>query len=105
MALSHYGSEFVIVGSFRSKTWTRVCFPYRVPSVNSGPVLNENLHWFASKKRRGHSHFLAPHQIVYFNLPMNEFEELPMTQPKDGDWRFSTWFGSFGRMPLYGSLL
>ncbi|KAL7220549.1 hypothetical protein ACSBR2_013432 [Camellia fascicularis] len=48
MALSHqtpsHGGEFAVVGNFRSKTWTEVHFPYRFSSVNSRPVLNENLH-------------------------------------------------------------
>ncbi|GMP56620.1 hypothetical protein CsSME_00021039 [Camellia sinensis var. sinensis] len=87
MALSHltpsYGGEFAVVGNFRSKTWTEVHFPYRFSSVNSGPVLNENLHWFASKKSS--DHFLAPHEIVYFNPRMNKFKKLPMPQPKNGD--------------------
>ncbi|CAL5393062.1 unnamed protein product [Camellia sinensis] len=65
MALSHltpsYGGEFAVVG----------------------PVLNENLHWFASKKSS--DHFLAPHEILYFNLRMNKFNKLPMPQPKNGD--------------------
>ncbi|GMP55020.1 hypothetical protein CsSME_00019976 [Camellia sinensis var. sinensis] len=69
MALSHhtpgYGGRFAVVGNFRSKTWTEVHFPYHVSSVNSGSVLNENLHWFASKKSS--DHFLAPREIVYFN--------------------------------------
>ncbi|KAL7251905.1 hypothetical protein ACSBR1_013705 [Camellia fascicularis] len=87
MALSHqtpsYGGEFAVVGNFRSKTWTEVHFPYRFSSVNSAPVLNENLRWFASKKSL--DHFLAAHEIVYFNPRMNKFKKLPMPQPKNGD--------------------
>ncbi|KAI8010343.1 F-box protein CPR1 [Camellia lanceoleosa] len=86
MALSHditiFGGEFVVVGSFRSKTWTKINFPYHFCSVNSGPVVNENLHWFASDKSS--DHFFAPREIVYFNPRMNKFKKLPMPQLKNG---------------------
>ncbi|CAL5370614.1 unnamed protein product [Camellia sinensis] len=85
MALSHsspdYGGEFVVVGSFRNKTWTRVSFSFCASDVHSGPVLNENLHWFSSKN---HS-FLSSHQIVFFDPLIDEFREVPMPEPKDGD--------------------
>ncbi|KAI8566174.1 hypothetical protein RHMOL_Rhmol02G0019400 [Rhododendron molle] len=89
-ALAHnspgYGGEFVVVGSFRSKSWTMIDFPYVVPSRNMGPIVNENLHWFASKKD-SHGRFLLPHQIIFFNAQMDKFEEVPMPEPRgeDGD--------------------
>ncbi|GMP56610.1 hypothetical protein CsSME_00021029 [Camellia sinensis var. sinensis] len=87
MALSHditlFGGEFVVVGSLRSKTWTEINFPYHFCSVKSGPVVNENLHWFASNKSS--DRFFAPREIIYFNPRMNKFKKLPMPQPKNGD--------------------
>ncbi|XP_058202738.1 F-box/kelch-repeat protein At3g23880-like [Rhododendron vialii] len=44
-----YGGEFVVVGSLKSKSWAVIHFPYRVPTVESGPIVNENLHWYACK--------------------------------------------------------
>ncbi|XP_028056760.1 uncharacterized protein LOC114260765 [Camellia sinensis] len=86
MVLSHETPSYdglVVIGSFRSKTWTIVHFPYCVSSVKSGPVVNENLHWFASKESWGC--FFAPYQIIYFNPWKNMFKKLPRPQPKDGD--------------------
>ncbi|XP_028113868.1 F-box protein CPR1-like [Camellia sinensis] len=85
MAFSHETPScgLVVIGSFRSKTWIVVHFPSHVSSVKLSPVVNENLHWFASKESWGH--FFAPHQIVYFNLRKNIFKKLPMPKPKDGD--------------------
>ncbi|GMP55017.1 hypothetical protein CsSME_00019974 [Camellia sinensis var. sinensis] len=84
MAFSHETPScgLVIIGSFRNKTWTVVHFPYHVSSMKSGPVVNENLHWFASKESWGH--FFTPYQIIYFNPWKNIFKKLPMPQPKDG---------------------
>ncbi|GMP56618.1 hypothetical protein CsSME_00021037 [Camellia sinensis var. sinensis] len=86
MALSHetpsYGG-LVVIGIFRSKTWIVVHFPYRVSSVKLGPVVNENLRWFASKESWGR--FFTPHQSIYFNPQKNIFKKLPMPQPKDRD--------------------
>ncbi|KAE9452759.1 hypothetical protein C3L33_15338, partial [Rhododendron williamsianum] len=44
-----YGGEFVVVGSLKSKSWAVIHFPYRVPTVEPGPIVNENLHWYACK--------------------------------------------------------
>ncbi|XP_058189470.1 F-box/kelch-repeat protein At3g23880-like [Rhododendron vialii] len=78
------GWDDVVVGSFRSKSWKRIGFPYKVHTVGSGPVVNGNIHWFASRKDSG---ILSPHQIIYFNACMDKFEEVPMPEPKgeDGD--------------------
>ncbi|XP_058201585.1 F-box protein CPR1-like [Rhododendron vialii] len=88
LALAHqtpeYGGEFVAVGSLRSKSWTQIGFPYMVRTVNSGPIVNGSLHWFASKNNSG-SYFLSPHQIIYFNAHMNKFEEVTMPDPRGED--------------------
>ncbi|CAL5337755.1 unnamed protein product [Camellia sinensis] len=87
MALAHespdYGGEFMVIGSFRSKLWTYAQFPYSVRTVKPGPVLNEHLHWLASKESWGH--FLSTHQIVSFDPRSNKFKKVPMPQPKDED--------------------
>ncbi|XP_028056734.1 F-box protein At3g07870-like [Camellia sinensis] len=86
MALSHETPShggLVVIGSFRSKTWTVVHFPYRVSSVKSSPVVNENLHWFTSTE--SWSRFFARHQVIYFNPRKNIFRKLPMPLPKDGN--------------------
>ncbi|XP_058202723.1 F-box/kelch-repeat protein At3g23880-like [Rhododendron vialii] len=90
LALAHntpsYGGEFVVVGRLRGKSWRAIHFPYRVRTANSGPIVNENLHWYASKNDSG-SYFLSPHQIIYFDAHMDKFEEVPMPDPRgeDGD--------------------
>ncbi|GFY94165.1 hypothetical protein Acr_09g0006110 [Actinidia rufa] len=71
----HFGDQFVIVGSFKIRNWLMIDFPYRVSTVNSGPVVNGYLHWYASC----YSFF---HQIIYFNSRIYEFEKVPMPQPK-----------------------
>ncbi|THF98537.1 hypothetical protein TEA_014084 [Camellia sinensis var. sinensis] len=85
MALAHespdYGTEFMVIGSFRSKLWTYIQFPYSVRTVKPGPVLNEHLHWLASKKSWGH--FLSTHQILSFDPQSDKFKKVPMPQPKD----------------------
>ncbi|GMP55013.1 hypothetical protein CsSME_00019970 [Camellia sinensis var. sinensis] len=85
MAFSHEtpSCRLVVIGSFQSKTWIVVHFPSPVSSVKSSPVVNGNLHWFASKESWGH--FFAPHQTIYFNPQKNIFKKLPMPKPKDGD--------------------
>ncbi|XP_058201587.1 F-box/kelch-repeat protein At3g23880-like [Rhododendron vialii] len=91
LALAHetpdYGGEFVVVGSFRSKSWTVIDFPYMLPSENMGPIVNGNLHWFASHKNDLVSRFFSPHQIIFFNAQLDKFEEVPMPKPigEDGD--------------------
>ncbi|XP_028057192.1 uncharacterized protein LOC114261185 [Camellia sinensis] len=84
MALAHeipdYGGEFMVIGSFRTKLWKQVRFPYSVRTVKPGPVLNEHLHWLASK-----SYFLSTHQIFSFDPRRDTFNKVPMPQPKDGD--------------------
>ncbi|XP_028080983.1 F-box/kelch-repeat protein At3g23880-like [Camellia sinensis] len=87
MVLAHespdYGSEFMVIGSFQSKLWTHVQFPYSVRTVKPGPVLNEHLHWLASKESWGH--FLSTNQIVSFDPRSDKFKKVPMPQPKDED--------------------
>ncbi|CAL5395567.1 unnamed protein product [Camellia sinensis] len=78
-----YGGEFMVIGSFRSKLWTHVQFPYSVRTVKPGPVLNEHLHWLASKESWGH--FLSTQQIVSFDPRCDKFKKVPMPQPKDED--------------------
>ncbi|XP_058201586.1 F-box/kelch-repeat protein At3g23880-like [Rhododendron vialii] len=62
-----YGDESVAVGSFRSKSWTTIAFPYYVPLWDSWNIIvNGNLHWFASKNDSGTGgYFLSPRQIIY----------------------------------------
>ncbi|XP_058201584.1 F-box/kelch-repeat protein At3g23880-like [Rhododendron vialii] len=81
-----YVGQFVVVGSFRSKSWTVVDIPYTTRSVNSGPIVNGNLHWFASKNDSG-THFLSPHQIICFNAHTDKFEEVQLPEPRgeEGD--------------------
>ncbi|XP_058202726.1 F-box/kelch-repeat protein At3g23880-like [Rhododendron vialii] len=91
LALAHqtpsYSSEFVVVGSFKGKSWTMIHFPYSVRTANSGPIVNQNLHWYASKNIDTGNYFLSPHQIIYFDAHMDKFEEVPMPDPRgeDGD--------------------
>ncbi|XP_058198121.1 F-box/kelch-repeat protein At3g23880-like [Rhododendron vialii] len=82
-----YGGEFVVVGSLKSKSWAVIHFPYRVPTVESGPIVNENLHWYDCKINDSGNYFLSPHQIIYFDARMDEFKEVPMPDPggEDGD--------------------
>ncbi|XP_058201602.1 F-box protein At3g07870-like [Rhododendron vialii] len=83
-----YYGDFVMVGSFKSKDWRMVGFSYPVGTVESGPVVNENLHWYASKKNS--VRFLPCHQIIYFNPHLNNFKKVPMPEPKheEGDMIF-----------------
>lgn len=86
IALSHespsYGCERAVVGSFKSKNWRRIRFPYKVYMVKSGPVVNERLHWYVSKGNSGH--FLSSHGIIYFNSLTNKFSKVPMPEPMHG---------------------
>ncbi|KAI8566176.1 hypothetical protein RHMOL_Rhmol02G0019600 [Rhododendron molle] len=75
------GSQFVVVGGFKSKKWTHVgCSSYSISSFNSGPTVNELLHWYVGKKNKP-----AYSQIVYFNPQMGSFGEVPMPQPMQSD--------------------
>lgn len=81
LAFGSYARESVaVVGSFRCKSWTSIPFPYNVSIVNSGPVVNGYLHWFATRKNYGN--IPSPTQIFYFNPRMGKFEKVPAPQPK-----------------------
>ncbi|KAE9445147.1 hypothetical protein C3L33_22955, partial [Rhododendron williamsianum] len=76
--------EFVVVVSFRNKSWSIIDFPFMISTMDSGPIVNAKLHWFASKNDSG-SQPLSPHQIIYFDAHGDKFEEVAMPEPKRGD--------------------
>ncbi|XP_058202750.1 F-box/kelch-repeat protein At3g23880-like [Rhododendron vialii] len=78
--------EFVVVVSFRNKSWSIIDFPFMISTMESGPIVNAKLHWFASKNDSG-SQPLSPHQIIYFDAHVDKFGEVAMPEPKrrDGD--------------------
>lgn len=56
------------------KSWIVIHFPYRVHTLNLGPIVNENLHRYASKNDSG-NYFLSPHKIIYFDAQRDKFED------------------------------
>lgn len=70
----------VMVGSFKNKTWTQVCLPYDKLLVQSGPTVNERVHWLVTKRTCnmgfGDTNFL----VMGFDPHANEFVQVPMPQ-------------------------
>ncbi|KAG5554844.1 hypothetical protein RHGRI_012414 [Rhododendron griersonianum] len=69
-----------VVASLKSKHWTSYCFPYQ---LESGPVVNERLHWVVKRDENG-TRFPAQ-QIVCFDPLVDEFVESSTPPSYDGD--------------------
>ncbi|XP_058201311.1 uncharacterized protein LOC131316058 [Rhododendron vialii] len=80
------GGRFAVVGSFKSSSSRRVCCPDGVfHAMKSGPVVNKHLHWYSGCSSeylfRISLHTFLSNTIMYFNIQMNEFHEVPMPEP------------------------
>ncbi|CAL5415977.1 unnamed protein product [Camellia sinensis] len=75
----------VMVGSLRNKTWTEINFPCTKFGIESGPVVNDRLHWLVTDTSYSHL-------ILYFDPQTNEFVEVPMP-PQLNEWKQITIVG------------
>lgn len=84
--------RFAVVGSFKSKSWRRVRCPDGVfHEMMSGPVVNKHLHWQSNESDHYGSIF-SSRTIMYFDIQMNEFHEVPMPKPPPPYVRFGVSF-------------
>lgn len=74
-----------MVGSLRNKTWTEINFPRTKFGIESGPVVNDRLHWLVTDTSYSHL-------ILYFDPQTNEFVEVPMP-PQLNEWKQITIVG------------
>ncbi|XP_058181501.1 F-box/kelch-repeat protein At3g23880-like [Rhododendron vialii] len=77
--MASMSDAFVMVGSFRNKTWKEIRFPYKKENLKSGPTVNDCVHWLVGSKEDPGSQ-IKPYLIVSFDPQTNEFVKVPMPQ-------------------------
>lgn len=88
-------SYFVMVGSCRNKSWTEVHFPHCKGYLESGPTMNDLVHWLV-RNREDPCSQIKPYYIVSFDPQMNEFVVVPMPQNERIKGTFVHSFGVLG---------